>query len=152
MQINPFDRGAIVKKIQFLKIVVLATVVAGSSAAAFADQQDAPVQSDGYSNGYGQGMMGGHGPGMMMGNSNGANRDANQQHMAQSESLSHGEQLEQEFCIQCHAMPDPRQHTAQQWPYVVARMNNYMHYRRMPAPDTQQTNEIIRYLAKYAPY
>ncbi len=138
------------RKIQFLRAFVLATVVAGGSSVAAADQPEAPVQGGEYGNG--QGMMDGNGTGMMMGNSNGANRDADHQHITQNESISHGERLEQEFCIQCHAMPDPRQHTAQQWPYVVARMNNYMHYRRMPEPDAQQTDEIIRYLAKYAPY
>ena len=100
-------------------------------------------------------MMDGTGPGMM-GNSNGMSPSSEQQNTSQNESQDEtttvGARLVQRFCIQCHALPDPRQHTAQEWPYVVARMNNYMHYRYMPAPDPQQMNEIIEFLAKYARY
>jgi hypothetical protein len=96
-------------------------------------------------------MMDGTGPGMM-GSTNGMSTQNSSQNESQDETPALGAKLVHRFCIQCHALPDPRQHTAQEWPYVVARMNNYMHYRYMPAPDQQQMNEIIEFLAKYARY
>jgi hypothetical protein len=60
-------------------------------------------------------------------------------------------------CSQCHALPDPRQHTARQWPAVVERMKGHMAWanvvvgaaelRTIPELDTA---EIVRLLQRHA--
>lgn len=60
-------------------------------------------------------------------------------------------------CTQCHALPDPRQHTRQEWPGVVERMKRHMAWantvvghpdlRTIPVLDTA---EIVRFLQRYA--
>jgi hypothetical protein len=35
-------------------------------------------------------------------------------------------------CGQCHVLPDPRRHTAREWPRVVARMEKYMEWTSRP--------------------
>jgi hypothetical protein len=60
-------------------------------------------------------------------------------------------------CSQCHALPDPRQHTARQWPAVVERMKRHMAWanvvvgaselRTVPELDTAA---IVRFLQRYA--
>lgn len=53
-------------------------------------------------------------------------------------------------CSQCHALPDPGQHTAQEWPGVVARMkqNERVMGRRVPGAAT--TAQIIEFLQRHA--
>ena len=60
-------------------------------------------------------------------------------------------------CSQCHALPDPRRHTAREWPAVVERMKRHMAWtniivgppesRTVPELDTA---EIVRLLQRYA--
>lgn len=60
-------------------------------------------------------------------------------------------------CSQCHALPDPKGHTAREWPEVVERMERHMAWanvvvgadslKTMPVLDT---NEIVRFLRRYA--
>jgi cytochrome c2 len=60
-------------------------------------------------------------------------------------------------CTQCHALPDPRQHTRREWPGVVERMKRHMAWantvvghpdlRTIPVLDTA---EIVRFLQRYA--
>ena len=60
-------------------------------------------------------------------------------------------------CSQCHALPDPRRHTAREWPNVVRRMQDHMAWantivgvgalRTSPELDTA---EIVRLLQRYA--
>lgn len=60
-------------------------------------------------------------------------------------------------CSQCHALPDPQRHTAEEWPLVVKRMQAHMAWsntivgvaelRTNPELDTA---EIIRLLQRYA--
>jgi hypothetical protein len=57
-----------------------------------------------------------------------------------------GGQLAQEYCTQCHVLPHPQQHTGQQWPQVVSRMEFYRARRRLPVPDEKATAEILEYL------
>jgi cytochrome c5 len=54
--------------------------------------------------------------------------------------------LTEKFCSQCHAAPEPRQHTADEWPEVIARMLDHMQRsgRAMPGPD--QLEKIVDYL------
>lgn len=60
-------------------------------------------------------------------------------------------------CSQCHAAPDPRQHTSREWPAVVERMKQHMSWanivvgtpelRTVPELDT---SEIVQFLQRYA--
>jgi cytochrome c2 len=60
-------------------------------------------------------------------------------------------------CKQCHTLPDPRRHTAQEWPRVVARMQENMEWMNrvvgsQPIPGEPQlrVEEINAFLQKYA--
>jgi cytochrome c5 len=60
-------------------------------------------------------------------------------------------------CQQCHALPDPKRHTAAEWPGVVARMEKNMLWMNRvvgskPDPDEPQlrVDDIIGYLKKHA--
>ena len=60
-------------------------------------------------------------------------------------------------CQQCHVLPDPRRHTAAEWPAVVARMEKNMEWMNrvvsnQPDPREIQLNveEINAFLVKYA--
>jgi hypothetical protein len=93
------------------------------------------------------GMMGGGMMGNgMMGHPQYTNTDDNGN--TEQRPISRGGELAQEFCTQCHALPNPLQHTATEWPVVVTRMTRYMDSRSLLAPDRQQTHEILEYLEK----
>jgi mono/diheme cytochrome c family protein len=53
-------------------------------------------------------------------------------------------------CAQCHALPDPTQHTASEWPGVVARMQRNMAAMRRFRPDTEVMQTIIEFLQEHA--
>jgi hypothetical protein len=60
-------------------------------------------------------------------------------------------------CTQCHALPDPRRHTAREWPAVVERMKQHMTWANtVVGPDSLRTNpvldtaEIVRFLQRCA--
>lgn len=60
-------------------------------------------------------------------------------------------------CNQCHALPDPKRHTAEQWRAVVARMQQNMEWMNrvvgsQPVPGEPQlrVEEITAFLEKYA--
>jgi len=60
-------------------------------------------------------------------------------------------------CGQCHVLPDPRRHTAKEWPAVVARMQKNMEWMNRvvgskPAPDELQLRieDINAFLIRYA--
>ena len=60
-------------------------------------------------------------------------------------------------CNQCHVLPDPKRHTADEWPRVVARMQENMEWMNrvvgsQPAPGEPQLRieEINAFLRKYA--
>src|SRR6266850_1059219 len=60
-------------------------------------------------------------------------------------------------CQQCHVLPDPRRHTASEWPAVVARMEKNMEWMNrvvgnQPDPREPQlrVEEINAFLVKYA--
>ena len=53
-------------------------------------------------------------------------------------------------CMQCHALPDPRQHTAHEWPSVVARMRGHMAAMGKIVPDETTTNEIVDFLQRHS--
>jgi hypothetical protein len=60
-------------------------------------------------------------------------------------------------CNQCHVLPDPKRHTAAEWPRVVARMRENMEWMNrvvgsQPTPGEPQlrVEEINAFLRKYA--
>ena len=60
-------------------------------------------------------------------------------------------------CSQCHVLPDPQRHTAQEWPRVVARMQENMEWMNrvvgsQPVPGEPQLRieEINAFLRRYA--
>jgi hypothetical protein len=60
-------------------------------------------------------------------------------------------------CNQCHVLPDPKRHTASEWPAVVARMQKNMQWMNrvvgtQPIAGEPQlrVDEINAFLAKYA--
>ncbi|MFZ1909116.1 MAG: hypothetical protein WAU52_08565 [Burkholderiales bacterium] len=60
-------------------------------------------------------------------------------------------------CRQCHVLPDPKRHTAEEWRAVVARMEKNMEWMNrvvgsQPDPDEPQLRieDIDAFLAKYA--
>ncbi len=60
-------------------------------------------------------------------------------------------------CAQCHALPDPKQHTAREWPGVVERMQKHMRWTNRVVGDPSlrtnpelNTNDIVRFLQRHA--
>ena len=60
-------------------------------------------------------------------------------------------------CSQCHAAPDPRQHTRTEWPAVVARMKEHMAWANVVVGVAElrtepelKTEAIVRFLQRYA--
>jgi len=49
-------------------------------------------------------------------------------------------------CAQCHALPDPKQHTSQEWPTVVARMQKNMSIMGKTIPDGSTARDITEFL------
>jgi len=60
-------------------------------------------------------------------------------------------------CSQCHALPDPRRHTAAEWPDIVRRMKKHMAWSNtvVGAPELRtvpelKTGEIVRFLQRHS--
>jgi mono/diheme cytochrome c family protein len=60
-------------------------------------------------------------------------------------------------CSQCHVTPDPRRHTAREWPLVVERMKRHMAWTNVVvgSPELRtvpelRTEEIVSLLQRYA--
>jgi hypothetical protein len=53
-------------------------------------------------------------------------------------------------CSQCHALPDPKLHTAVEWPAVVERMQVNMKIMDKPVITDHEKEKIITYLIKHA--
>jgi mono/diheme cytochrome c family protein len=58
-------------------------------------------------------------------------------------------------CSQCHVLPDPRRHTAREWPQVVERMRRNMQWANRITGDAAlrtspelDTGEIVRFLQR----
>lgn len=73
------------------------------------------------------------------------------------EPESPGAQLVQKYCVQCHELPGPGLHTGEEWPTVVARMQDrilrlsdaersLIHVTPM---NTSEMTEVLRYLKRY---
>ncbi len=59
-----------------------------------------------------------------------------------------GRQLYMTECSRCHELPDPRQHTASDWPAVVIRMREHSVQMLRRSPPQSQVQEIILYLER----
>lgn len=60
-------------------------------------------------------------------------------------------------CGQCHVLPDPRRHTAEEWPAVVARMQKNMEWmnrvvasKPVPGEPQLRIEDINAFLVRYA--
>ena len=53
-------------------------------------------------------------------------------------------------CSQCHALPDPKLHNAQEWPGVVERMRVNMQIMGKPVITEAEKEKIVSYLSQYA--
>lgn len=53
-------------------------------------------------------------------------------------------------CSQCHAVPDPRVHSPQDWPAVYSRMERNMERMGVRPPTATQTGDILLYLQAQA--
>lgn len=92
--------------------------------------------------GYGGGMMGGYRPGP------GSGYEENRQ-QAYPDLNSRAGRIFGQTCSQCHALPDPQQHSAGQWPSVVARMEQHMRERNLPFPGENAIRDIDAFLEQH---
>jgi cytochrome c5 len=53
-------------------------------------------------------------------------------------------------CSQCHALPDPRVHSAEDWPTVYSRMERNMERMQVQAPSGSVSRDILLYLQTVA--
>ena len=56
-----------------------------------------------------------------------------------------------QMCSRCHALPDPRVHSAQDWLAVYLRMERNMERMKVSAPSQAQAGEILTYLQNPVP-
>lgn len=56
----------------------------------------------------------------------------------------------QSACSRCHALPDPRQHTAAEWPAVVERMTRNMQAMGKAVPERETLAGIVAFLQNHA--
>ena len=49
-------------------------------------------------------------------------------------------------CPQCHALPDPKQHTTQEWPGVTTRMKQNMQFMHKPMIQPKEEALIVQFL------
>ncbi len=63
---------------------------------------------------------------------------------------SRGAILFKNTCAQCHALPDPSMHTAQEWGAVVERMRGNMQAMARRVITDQERTEIVNYLSNHA--
>lgn len=72
------------------------------------------------------------------------------------EPASEGARLLTRYCSQCHAVPSPRMHAAEDWPYVVDRMTRRMRMMRghpmmsIDHPSSQELEVLTEYLTAHA--
>lgn len=67
---------------------------------------------------------------------------------AREESLPAGDGREAfvRVCSRCHALPDPRQRAAEEWPAVVERMWGHMERMEVEGITDAEADRIVRYL------
>ena len=65
-----------------------------------------------------------------------------------SPDIRKGYQLVEKFCVQCHQIPNPNQHTRADWPAVVSRMQIYMQQQHRHLLSDKERQLILDYLGK----
>jgi mono/diheme cytochrome c family protein len=63
----------------------------------------------------------------------------------------HGRETFALVCSRCHALPDLRVHSRDDWPVVFARMERNMERMKVKAPTAEQTQDILTYLKAAGP-
>jgi cytochrome c5 len=53
-------------------------------------------------------------------------------------------------CSQCHALPDPKAHTAAEWPQIVEKMQWHMHTMNKGELSESEKKDIVNYLVRNA--
>lgn len=73
------------------------------------------------------------------------------------EPNSAGAKLVTQYCIQCHGLPSPTQHSASGWPPTIARMNMRMQWMsrnnspmNIQAPSEDELRTLTAYLQNHA--
>lgn len=61
-----------------------------------------------------------------------------------------GREAFSQVCSRCHALPDPKAHSREDWPTVYARMEQNMERMKVPPPTREQTSDILLYLQTVA--
>jgi len=61
-----------------------------------------------------------------------------------------GREAFSQICSRCHALPDPKTHSREDWPTVYARMEKNMERMKVPPPTREQTSDILLYLQTVA--
>ena len=56
----------------------------------------------------------------------------------------------QKICTQCHALPDPAQHSGSEWPAVIERMRVNMSSMGKQLPDQTTTDLILNFLQTHS--
>ncbi len=59
-----------------------------------------------------------------------------------------GRQLFMAECSRCHELPNPRQHSAEDWPAVVIRMRQHSVQMLRRSPPQSEVQEVILYLER----
>jgi hypothetical protein len=70
---------------------------------------------------------------------------------------SDGAKLIAQYCVQCHDLPNPKQHSVSGWPQTIDRMNNRMHWIsnsnssvKIKVPTENELGKITAYLQEHA--
>ncbi len=63
---------------------------------------------------------------------------------------SHGAKLFVSDCKKCHALPDPEQHSAADWPGIVTRMRTHLKQYQLKDLSDQDAEAIITWLQEHA--
>lgn len=61
-----------------------------------------------------------------------------------------GRELFSRTCARCHALPDPGQHTREEWPAVVERMRGHMEKMEVEGISDARARRVVRYLRRAA--
>ena len=87
----------------------------------------------------GGGMMGGRG---MMGN---IEIPGNEPPQETDKTYVQGYKQAKTTCSQCHAIPDPGQHSRAEWPGVIKKMETYIRINNKVMPSAEGTKSILKY-------
>lgn len=67
-----------------------------------------------------------------------------------SERDAQGAELLGRYCTQCHELPNPRMHSAEEWPSVVENMQDIMRTRGKSEIADNEKKAITKYLIQHS--